>query len=299
MNIEDWNYLRSFLLVAKLGSLAAAARALGSSQSTLTRDIQNLELETGLNLFRRTTRGMQLTASGQGLVDAASDMQEAYERFARIAGGLSEALEGEVRISANEIVGRHLLPAAIVALRKQHPHLQVEIVITNEVSSLSKREADIAFRMFRPTQPELVSKRLPDMHLGFYAHCHYIAEHGRPASIDELTQFDVINADKDREFLDGAAEMGFHFLREDFVLRTDDLSTQINLARAGAGIVGMHKRMACLWPELHEVLPDLPLPPLEFWLVCHGDVQYNQRIRETMTFFSQWFAEDAYRGMMG
>ncbi|MDH5378814.1 MAG: LysR family transcriptional regulator, partial [Gammaproteobacteria bacterium] len=96
-----------------------------------------------------------------------------------------------------------------------------------------------------------------------------------------------------------AAEMGFHFLREDFVLRTDDLSTQINLARAGAGIVGMHKRMACLWPELHEVLPDLPLPPLEFWLVCHGDVQYNQRIRETMTFFSQWFAEDAYRGMMG
>lgn len=298
MNISNWNLLRSFLQVAERGSLAAAARALELSQATLTRDIQALEHETGLNLFRRTTRGMELTTQGRGLVESAGSMQEAFDRFSRQASGYSEELIGEVRISANEIIGRYLLPNAVVALREHHPQLQVELVIDNHVSSLNKREADIAFRMFRPSQPDLVSRRLPDMELGFFAHEDYVKRHGVPRSLAELPQFSFITEDKDQTFLEGAAALGLDFMRNDFYLRTDDFATQIQLARAGGGIVGMHKRMAEQCDELVPVLEDVMLPVVELWLVCHSDVQFNARIRETMHFLGDWFAEDVYRGMM-
>ena len=298
MNSNNWSLVRSFLEVAQQGSLAAAARNLGVSQPTLTRDIQALETQTRLNLFKRTTRGMQLTEQGRGLMEAAKRMGDAAQQFNRQAAGLSTEIKGEVRISANEVVGTFLLPHAIKALREQHPQLQVEIVIANQVSSLSKREADIALRMFRPTQPELVSRRLPDMALGFFAHHDYIEKYGEPKTIAEFKQHSVINADEDREFIEGASAMGYTFVREDFPLRTDHLLTQINLARAGAGIVGTHIKLAQQWPELKQVLIDFPLPALEFWLVCHGDVQYNTRIRTSMQFLAKWFADDPYHGML-
>ncbi|MEJ2644430.1 MAG: LysR family transcriptional regulator [Gammaproteobacteria bacterium] len=181
MNQLDWALIRSFLAVARLGSLSAAARDMGVSQPTLSRDIQALEAATGLNLFRRTTQGLVLTPQGQRLVDAADHMNAAADRFARQASGLSVELEGDVRISANEIVGTYLLPPAIADFRQEHPAVHVEVVISNGASSLSKREADIALRMFRPTQPDLVARRLPDLELGFYAHRDYLDRRGEPA----------------------------------------------------------------------------------------------------------------------
>ncbi len=117
MNNVDWDQIRSFLAVSRLGSLSAAARELGVSQPTLTRDIQALETTTQLNLFKRTTQGLELTEAGQLLVEAAGRMNDAAEWFERQASGLSVELKGDVRISANDIVGVYLLPPAIAAFR--------------------------------------------------------------------------------------------------------------------------------------------------------------------------------------
>jgi DNA-binding transcriptional LysR family regulator len=295
MNNVDWGLIRSFLVVARLGSLTAAARELAVSQPTLSREIQALETATGLNLFRRTTQGLNLTEAGQSLVDAASSMDEAADRFSRQASGLSVELEGDVRISANEIVGVFLLPGAIAAFREQHPGVHVEIVISNRVSSLSKREADIALRMFRPTQPDLVVRRLPDMELGFYAHRDYIDKFGAPASVEEFQNHSIIGYDESMEYIEAAARLGYKFVRDNFALRTDHMLAQINLARAGAGIVGTHVELAKHWPELVRILEWVELPPLEYWIVCHRDVQYNNRIRDLMQFLANWFAENPYR----
>ncbi|MFT4561727.1 MAG: DNA-binding transcriptional LysR family regulator [Gammaproteobacteria bacterium] len=205
MNNTDWGLIRSFLLVSRTGSLSAAARELGGSQPTLSRDIHNLEVQTGLNLFKRTTRGLVLTESGHALVAAASDMGESAELFSRLASGLSEELSGDVRISANEIVGVYLLPTAIAAFKKKHPNVNIEIVISNLSSSLSKREADIALRMFRPTQPDFVARRLPDLEIGLFAHADYLSEHGEPTTIEEVLSCTLIGFDENRDFINSAA----------------------------------------------------------------------------------------------
>ena len=203
-------------------------------------------------------------------------------------------LEGDVRISANEIVGIYLLPPAITAFRQQHPAVHIELVITNRASSLSKREADIALRMFTPTQPELVARRLPDLELGFYAHRDYLQRHGEPADLEAFKRHSIIGFDEDMEFIEGAAQLGYQFVRDNFAVRTDHMLAQINLLRAGAGICGTHVSLASRWPELVRIMEWVPLPALPFWIVTHRDVQYNARIREVMQFLIAWFAEEPY-----
>ncbi|MFV1997939.1 MAG: LysR family transcriptional regulator [Acidiferrobacterales bacterium] len=298
MNNMDWGQIRSFLAVSRLGSLSAAARDLGLSQPTLSREIQALEKSTGLNLFKRTTQGLHLTEAGHTLVDAAGKMGAAADQFSRQASGLSVELSGDVRISVNEIVGVYLLPPAIAAFRTEHPGVHIEVVISNRASSLSKREADIALRMFRPTQPNLVARRLPDMELGFYAHRDYIEQYGEPANIDDFKDHTIIGFDEEMDFINGAAAMGYHFVRDNFALRTDHLLEQIGLMRAGAGINGTHVKLAERWPELVRVLEWVPLPALEFWCVTHSDVQYNSRIRELMNFLIRWYSQDPYREVL-
>ena len=295
MNNLNCNLVRSFLTVSRNGSLSAAARELGVSQPTLSRDIQALETATELNLFKRTTQGLQLTEAGQRLVDAATRMNAAADLFSRQASGMSVELQGTVRISANEIVGIYLLPAAIAAFREQHPGVQIEIVITNQASSLSKRQADVALRMFQPSQPDLVARRLPDMELGFYAHRDYLQKYGKPETMEEFQQHTIIGFDENMEYIESAAQLGFQFTRENFALRTDHMLMQINLARAGAGIIGTHVVLAQHWNELQRILQWVELPPLEFWLVCHRDVQYNSRIRSVMQFLAKWFETTPYK----
>lgn len=297
MNNISWDLIRSFLTVAREGSLSAAAKNLGVSQPTLSREIQAIETQTKLNLFKRTPQGLILTEAGQALVESASKMSELADAFDRQVSGLSTELKGDIRISANELVGVFLLPAVIAAFKQNHPGVNIEIVITNQASSLNKREADIALRMFRPTQPDLVARRLPDMPLGFYAHHEYIKRHGIPNTIDEFKQHSIIGMDHDMDFIDGAKDLGYQFMRDDFQLRTDNLLMQINLARNACGIIGTHIGLAQHWPELVRILEWIPLPALEFWVVCHADTQYNTRIREFRNFLIEWFKEDAYRGV--
>jgi len=295
MNNIDWDLIRAFLAVARLGSLSAAARELQVSQPTLSRTIQALETTTRLHLFHRTPRGLELTEQGRTLMESAGAMEQAAERFDRQVSGLSEELRGDVRISANDIVGTFLLPPALKALREAHPGLQLELVLSNQASNLNKREADIALRMFRPTQADLVARRLPDMELGFYAHRDYLAAHGAPQSFEEFLEHDIIGMDEAMDFIEGGRQLGVEFLRSHFALRTDALVAGMQLCRAGAGISGIHVGLAHHWPELVRILERIPLPPLEFWLVCHHDVQFNSRIRAVMAFLGDWFAEDPYR----
>ncbi|EAU55143.1 LysR family transcriptional regulator [Mariprofundus ferrooxydans] len=297
MNSIPWELIRSFLAVADAGSLSAAARSLELSQPTLSRNIQTLESHTRLNLFKRTSQGLNLTEEGTALVEAAQQMNNSAETFARQVSGLSTELNGEIRISANEIVGIYLLPAVIAAFRKQHPAVHIEIVISNRASNLNKREADIALRMFHPKQPDLVARRLPDMPLGFYAHKSYLDQHGTPESFNELREHALIGFDQNRDFIDGARAMGFTFSNNDFELRTDSLMLQIQLALQGCGIVGTHVGVARQWPEMKRILEWAPIPPLEFWVVCHADTQYNARIRAFKRHLIAWFADDPYRGL--
>ncbi|HFD31436.1 MAG TPA: LysR family transcriptional regulator [Gammaproteobacteria bacterium] len=296
MNNVPWQLINTFLQVSQQGSLSAAAKKLDVSQPTVSRDIQALEKITQLHLFKRSTQGLELTQAGQALVESALKMQENALAFDRQAAGMSTKLEGTIRISANEIVGVYLLPQAIAQFTRQHPDIQIEIVISNDASNLNKREADIALRMFRPSQPDLIAKRLADMPLGFFAHEDYISQYGEPKDMAQFKQHRLIGFDQRLDFIEGAGQFGYKFFSQDFYIRTDNLLVQTQLARSGGGIIATHVGLAKRWRELKQIMQWVPLPPLEFWLVCHADVQYSARIRALKSFLTQWFEEDVYRG---
>lgn len=291
----NWDLVRAFVSVAQKGSLSAAARELGLSQPTLSRQIQALEKDTQLQLFQRSTQGLLLTEAGQRLLAAAEDMSAAADLFQRQVSGLSEYLQGTVRVSANEIVGLYLLPPALAAFREQNPGIQVELLISNSASSLNRREADIALRMFRPHQTTLKARRLPDLKLGFYAHRRYLEQRGIPQDLTELQAHSLIGFDQDMQFVEAAEILGYALRAEDFDLRCDQMPAQIQLARAGAGILVTHVELARHWPELQPLLTEVPLPALEFWIVSHVDTQYSARIRTLSQFLGDWFAREPYR----
>ncbi|MCJ8312471.1 MAG: LysR family transcriptional regulator [Saccharospirillaceae bacterium] len=285
----SWEWVQSFVEVVKAGSLSKAALILGVSQPTLSRQIISLEKHLKLTLFDRSTQGLKLTQEGAKLVESSEQMQQAANRFARIASGSATTLAGDIRITVNEVIGLYYLPNAITEFNRLYPNVHVEVEISNQATSLNKRDADIAFRMFRPTQPDLIAKRLPDICLNFVASQTYLEQRGIPQSLDDLSGHNIIGFDRDPQMIKAAAALGWPLKVEQFINRTDSLLLQIELARRGAGISVTHQAVIKQLPELQIILEEVMIPKLEFWLVCHADVQHNRRIRVMMDFMSEYF----------
>ncbi|MEW6991135.1 LysR family transcriptional regulator [Colwelliaceae bacterium 6441] len=291
MNHLPWDLIQAFSAVAKLGSLSKAAKILKTSQPTLSRKILLLEKKLEITLFERSTQGLKITDLGARLLESSNTMLLASEQFLRTASGSTYSLAGSVKLSANEIIGLYYLPQAITQFNQLYPEIQVEVDISNQSTSLHKRDADIALRMFRPTQPELVAKRLPDISLSLTASTNYLSTFGHPESIDNINQHTLIGFDKYSQFVRALQQLNFAVTDKDFYLKTDFLPLQIELAKQGAGITITHHHLIKRCPELKVILPEITLPNLEFWLVCHADVQHNRRIRVLMDFLTTFMSE--------
>lgn len=291
LNYLSWDLIQVFSTVAKLGSLSKAAKVLNTSQPTLSRQIALLEKKLETTLFERSTQGLKITDLGSKLIESSELMQQASEQFLRIASGSALSLAGNVRVSANEVIGLYYLPQAMAEFNQLYPEIQVEVDISNQSTSLHKRDADIALRMFRPTQPELVAKRLPNIELNFVASKEYILKYGSPKNLHEINQHTLIGYDKDPLFIKSLRQLDFPVSDKNFYFKTDFLPLQIELARKGAGITITHKNLIKQWHELSVIMPEIRLPNLEFWLVCHADVQHNRRIRVLMNFLTTYMDE--------
>ena len=150
-------------------------------------------------------------------------------------------------------------------------------MIDNRVTNLSRREADIALRMFRPTQLELVAKRLRDVPLGLFAHRDYLAQFGEPQRLDDIAGHTLIGFDQDPSWLAMLRQLRLKV--EDFGFRTDSLMAQIHAIDSATGIGGAQVAIAERYPAWQRVLPQVPLPPLELWLVSHSDVRKDPAVR--------------------
>lgn len=272
--------------MAHSGSLSKAAQTLGTSQPTLSRHMTALEANLKVALFDRSTQGLKLTEVGAQLLECSTPMQEAANRFSRTASGVDISLSGNVRISANEVIGLYYLPPLLAEFNDLYPEVQVEIEISNKATSLSKRDADIALRMFRPTQPDLVARRLPDIPLRFCASRNYLDKHGRPQCFEDLASHRILGFDRDPQMIREAKSLGRDIKPEDFLNRTDFLPLHIEMVRQDAGISITHLSIIKQFPELEMLLTSTPIPNLEFWLVCHADVQHNRRIRTMVDFLA-------------
>jgi DNA-binding transcriptional LysR family regulator len=275
----DWDLLRSFLGVVRHGSLSAAARALGLTQPTLGRHIAALESALGVGLFARAPQGLVPTPAAEGLVAHAEAMEAAARALVRAASGEAEETRGAVRLTASEMIGAEVLPAILAGFREVHPRIDIELVLSNRNQDLSRRDADIAVRMVRPTQQALVAKKLGSVVIGLYAHRRYLARHGTPKRIEDLADHALIGFDRDDQAFRALGTGGLDVRREIFAFRTDDDLAQLAALRAGFGIGGAQAPIAARDPELVAVLPGAIGFRLEMWLAMHEDLRRSRRVR--------------------
>ena len=279
MNGLDWNLLRSFLTVAETGSLSAAARQLGASQPTLGRHIEELETELGVSLFARHPRGLHVTQDGAALCGLAQDIRAQVDRFERRAAGLDRGLSGTVRVSASEIVALYVLPGLLRELRVTHPGIDFEVVADNRAANLLRRDADVAIRMFQPTQQDLIARKVVDAPLGLFATESYIDRYGLPLALDVLQRHCFVGFDRNDLHLRLLASLGMTASREDFKVRSDSQAFLLQAVVDGLGVGAVQPAIARRFAGLVPVLQDLRLPSLPVWLVAHSDVRRNARVR--------------------
>ena len=276
--------------MARAGSLSAAARDSGISQPTLGRHIRALEDLLGLELFHRHAQGLTPTDAALPLIEAAEAMAENAARLVRLAEGGQNALAGTVRITASRVASHYLLPPILARLRATAPDIQIELVPSDSVVNLLFHQADIAIRMVRPEQLDVISRHIGDTPLGLYAAHGYIARHGAPRTPDDLRHHQMVGYDTDDRILRIMAAMGFAARRTDFPLRCDDQCVHWELVRAGAGIGGAQVAIARTDPQVVRILPDLPLPSLPVWLAAPESLRRNPRIRLVWDFLAEALA---------
>lgn len=276
-----WELYRSFIAVLKEGSLSGAARALGVAQPTVGRHVAALEKSLRLALFTRSQTGLIPTDAALSLRSFAESMQSTAAALERAAASQGSGARGTVRVTASDVIGVEVLPPIVAALRDSHPDLTVELVLSNRVQDLLRREADIAVRMVRPRQELLVARRIGQIEVGLHAHQRYLAQYGTPRSVADLAKHSLIGFDQATAFVRNASKALAGWRREAFALRTDSDLAQLALIRSGAGIGACQAPIARRDDALVRVLPKQFSLPLETWVTMHQDLRDSPRCRVT------------------
>jgi len=272
----DWNRARAFLVTAEEGSLSAAARALGMAQPTLGRQVAALEDELGVALFERAGKGLELTPAGLELLAHVRAMAEAAQEFSLGASGRSQAVEGEIAISASDVYAAHLLPPVLRRLRAEHPGITVEVVASNAMSDLRRREADIAVRNVRPVQNDLVAQRLADDEALFFAAPAYLDRLGPSA---DLTKADFIGFDRSDTLIGQLRERGLSLSRANFPVVTSNQLVQWEMVKAGLGIGIFPRWIGDAEPAVQRVTTGTGPIVFPVWLVAHRELRTSRRVR--------------------
>jgi len=269
----DWEGYRVLVAIADHGSFSRAAAELGISQPTVSRRIDDLERALASRLLIRRSRGALPTPAGERVLTEARAMARSAGSAARLATGESAPQVRRIAISATEGLGTLWLPHRLAELERSDG-LRIDLVIDNAASDLSSRHADIAIRLFRPRQPDLVARRVGVLGFGLFASPAYLASHGTPRRLGDLARHDHI------DFLDRGARPPSYvrWLRrfvpaERFVSSASSLLAMHELARAGRGIVLGTAALLAGDRHLARLLPRARPPDMDIWLAIHADVR--------------------------
>ena len=279
MSKIDWNLARAFCATAETGSLSAAARQLRLTQPTLSRQVAALEAALGVTLFERIGRRLVLTGAGLGLLEHARAMASAADAFLVAAAGQAQDVTGRVSISATDAFSAHLLPDLLGRLRREAPGITIAVVATDSISDLRRREADIAIRHVRPSEPDLIGRRIGDMTAHFYAAEAWLARHGRPLTRDDLGRCDLLGFEPVEQFIEHLGRAGLAVSAAQCPIVSASAVVLWELVRRGLGVGIMLETVAQRLPGLVRLLPDVPPTPVPVWLVTHRELRTSRRVR--------------------
>lgn len=274
----DWNLAKTLLAVADEGSLSAAARALGQTQPTVSRQIAALEHSLGVTLFERTGRSVSLTQAGVELLDHVRSMANGANMLSLAASGKSQSIEGKVLITASELMSAYILPPILNELCRKAPLLEIDVVADNGVRDLMRREADIAIRHTRSEQPNLIARSVGDQIMRFYASPTYLEIKGEPRE-DDFSGHQIISYIEADRMLDYLLPVGLNLTRANFRLSSSSQVVALQMARAGLGMIILPDQIAMTVPDLVPVLNTLKAFTVPTWLVAHRELRTSRRIR--------------------
>jgi DNA-binding transcriptional LysR family regulator len=283
----DWNQVRAFLATAEEGSLSAAARALGQTQPTLSRQVAALEEDLGVTLFERAGRAMALTEAGRDLMEHVRIMADAATKVSLVASGQSQTVEGKVVITATGAMATYYLPPIIRRIRDEAPGITLDIVTSNEVQDLTRREADISIRHARPTQPDLIAKLVGDSAAHLYASEDYIKSLGPIQTLKDIEHADFIGFDRNDELIAEMARHGLNLTPDNFTVNARAGTVMRELVVQGLGIGFLTRDVEKMEPRIKAILPDKITLPVPVWLVTHRELHTSKRIRVVYDILSE------------
>lgn len=274
----DWDQAKTFLTVADEGSLSGAARVLGQTQPTVSRQISALEKSLNVTLFERTGRSVTLTQFGVELLDHVRAMARGADMVSLSAMGQSQSVEGQIRITASELMSAFVLPPIVKKINLQAPLLELDIVADNGIRDLVRREADIAIRHARPEQPNLITKRVGDECMRFFASSNYIKEAGVPKK-HNLSSHQIVSYVEADIMLSYLIPAGLELTRANFRFTSSSQFVALQLVLGGLGIAILPEKTAEKIPDLVPVVNDIDVFKLPTWLVTHSELKTTRRIR--------------------
>lgn len=274
----DWDLFQSLHAVLEEGSLSAAARRRGMTQPTIGRHIEALEQRLGAPLFLRSPRGLQPTDLALEMQPRLEDMAAAVASALRDVTGAGGQTSGVVRLTATESVGVEILPPILAEFHRRHPGIVVELTVSNRHADLTRRDADIAVRMGRPTQNSLVARKVGVVHLGLYATEDYAARNGLPTTVEELDQHAIVGFDGVPPPLQGKIDIGRPITREIFTFRSDSDMAQLAALRAGFGIGACQRVVAARYGLLPVLDAEFNIE-MEMWLCMPEGLRMTPRMR--------------------
>jgi len=286
----DWNLARAFLMTAETGSLSAAARRMGLTQPTLSRQVAELEAQLGVALYERIGKRLALTDAGRDLLEHVRAMSEAADAMMLAASGQAQAIEGRVRISATDAYCAYMLPELVERIRTEIPEVTIDLISSDSLSDLRKREADIAIRFLRPDADELIAKLVHESSAHLYASKDWVTRRGQPNSAAEITSKEIVCFSEPEVFAEYLRGVGVPASGADFRIISDNAVVAWEMVKRGLGVGFMMREIADRTRGVVQLFPEATPIDVPVWLVTHRELRTSRRIRAVFDMLAEAFS---------
>lgn len=290
--MNNWDDLRVFLAVARAGNLTLAGQGLGLSQPSVGRRLAVLEDRLGGPLFLRSGRQWPLTDLGRDLIEQASRMQEAADAITMKAAGHTSGPKGLVRLTSTDGLGAYWLPPLLPQLQDSHPDIILEVLTGNRPLDLTRHGADIALRLYRPDEPDLVARCLGEIAFGLFAAPTYINRHGLPETLVALASHRFIGQAQEYDTVREFTWLRRHVPEPDFRFQSGSALAQANAAAQGMGLALLPLYLARRFPPLQEITLEERPDGKELWIATHRDLRQVPKVAAVWDFLKAMVRSD-------
>jgi DNA-binding transcriptional LysR family regulator len=275
----DWVWLRSFVAVVDTGSLTAAARRLNTTQPTVGRHIRAMERQLGETLFDRQPGGLVPSPRGTEIYERAAAVEQAVTGLSASIAQINPQLSGLVRLTTSVVFATELLPGLLAELLREHPLLQIEIIASDDVRNLLRREADVAVRFVRPDQADVIATKVGELAFGLFAHRDYLARIGAPRSLKALEGHTFIGYEDPKTTVDFMTRFAARFETGQVRVRSDSFLVHLEALRSACGIGACQTWLAARHPELVRLFPKVEVARVPIWVAAHDDLHRSRSLR--------------------